>query len=89
MYEIVSDCLSSSKFILGDYYLKTVGNKSDPAVTMVGPTGSPCCEHTTTTNTYDHKTGMNETSFTFSCFEQVMFKPRLFEMFWSLRCSFQ
>ena len=24
VYEIVSDCLSSSKFIVGDYYLKTV-----------------------------------------------------------------
>ena len=85
VYEIVSDCLSSSKFILGDHYLKTVYNKSDPAVTRNGSD----CEQTTTTNTYDHKTGNNETSFTFSCFEQVMFKPRPFKIFWSLRCSVQ
>ena len=92
VYEIVSDCLSSSKFIVGDYYLKTVYNKSDPAVTLKGPTGpepDPSCEQTTTTNTYDHKTGNNETSFTFSCFEQVMFKPGPFEIFWSLHCSVQ
>ena len=38
VYEVVSDCLTSSKFILGDYYLKTVYNKSDPAVTLKGLT---------------------------------------------------
>ena len=92
VYEIVSDCLSSSKFIVGDYYLKTVYNKSDPAVTLKGPTGpepDPSCEQTTTTNTYDHKTGNNETSFTFSCFEQVMFKPGPFEISSSLHCPIQ
>ena len=90
VYEIVSDCLSSSKFIVGDYYLKTVYNKSDPTVyNKSDPAVVPFCEQTTTTNTYDHKTGNNETSFTFSCFEQVMFKPGPFEIFSSLHCSIQ
>ena len=90
VYEIVSDCLSSSKFIVGDYYLKTVYNKSDPTVyNKSDPAVVPFCEQTTTTNTYDHKTGNNETSFTFSCFEQVMFKPGPFEISSSLHCSIQ
>ena len=90
VYEIVSDCLSSSKFIVGDYYLKTVYNKSDPSVyNKSDPAVVPFCEQTTTTNTYDHKTGNNETTFTFSCFEQVMFKPGPFEISSSLHCSIQ
>ena len=69
VYEIVTDLLSSYVFIHGTDYLKTVDNKSDPAVTSE----DYVCTQLTTTNTFNHKSNANETSFTFSCFEQVSF----------------
>ena len=69
VYEIVTDLLSSYNFIHGADYLKTVDNTSDPAVTTEGFV----CKQLITTNTYDHETDSNTTSFTFSCFERVSF----------------
>ena len=69
VYEIVTDLLSSYNFIHGTDYLKTVDNKSDPAVTSE----DYVCTQLTTTNMFNHKSNANETSFTFSCFEQVSF----------------
>ena len=69
VYEIVTDLLSSYNFIHGADYLKTVDNTSDPAVTSEGFV----CKQLITTNTYDHETDSNATSFTFSCFERVSF----------------
>ena len=69
VYEIVTDLLSSYNFIYGADYLKTVDNTSDPAVTTEGFV----CKQLITTNTYNHETDSNATSFTFSCFERVSF----------------
>ena len=69
VYEIVTDLLSSYIFIHGTDYLKIVNNRSDPAVTSE----DYVCKQLITTNTYNHETKANQTSFTFSCFEQVSF----------------
>ena len=69
VYEIVTDLLSSYIFIHGTDYLKIVNDTSDPAVTSE----DYVCKQIITTNTYNHETKANQTSFTFSCFEQVSF----------------
>ena len=69
VYEIVTDLLTSYTFIHGADYLKIVNTTSDPAVTSEGYV----CEQIIITNTYNQKTNVNETSYTFSCFEQVSF----------------
>ena len=69
VYEIVTDLLSSYIFIHGTDYLKIVNNRSDPAVTSE----DYVCKHLITTETYNHETKANETTFTYSCFERVSF----------------
>ena len=90
VYEIVTDLLSSYNFIYGADYLKTVDNTSDLAVTTEGFV----CKQLITTDTYNHETNSNATSFTFSCFERVSFlyirlaqKNRCFihETFWAYK----
>ena len=69
VYEIVTDLLSSYIFIHGTDYLKIVNNRSDPAVSSE----DYVCKQLITTNTYNHETKANETTFSYSCFERVSF----------------
>ena len=59
VYEIVTDLLSSYIFIHGTDYLKIVNNRSDPAVTSE----DYVCKQLITTDTYNHETKANQTSF--------------------------
>ena len=62
--EIGSDFWSSYNFINGNYYVKTVENIMDEAVTSFQ------CRKIQTTNTYNYETNSNGTIHTFRCFEK-------------------
>ena len=64
MIEIGSDFWSSYNFINGNYYVKTVENIMDEAVTSFQ------CRKIQTTYTYNYETKSNGTIHTFRCFEK-------------------
>ena len=64
MIEIGSDFWSSYNFINGNYYVKTVENIMDEAVTSFQ------CRKIQTTYVYNYETNSNETTHTFRCFEK-------------------
>ena len=64
MIEIGSDFWSSSNFINGNYYVKTVENIMDEAVTSFQ------CRKIQTIFTYNYETNSNGTMHTFQCFEK-------------------
>ena len=64
MIEIGSDFWSSYNFISGNYYVKTVENIMDEAVTSFQ------CRKIQTTYTYNYETNSNGTMHTFRCFEK-------------------
>ena len=64
MIEFRSDFWSSHNFINGNYYVKTVENIMDEAVTSFQ------CRKIQTTYTYNYETNSNGTMHTFRCFEK-------------------